>query len=69
MVGILVVVEEEPSSKRGHGDACARAGGVRKMPHCDKLFVSCNAGPKPAFSRGRAAFRCVSPIEGERPGP
>ena len=57
MVGILVGDKEEPSSKRGHGDACARAGGVRKMPHCDKLFVSCNAGPKPAFSRGRAAVQ------------
>ena len=30
LVGILmVVVEEEPSSKRGHGDACSSAGGVR----------------------------------------
>ena len=28
MVGILVVDKEEPSSKRGHGDACASAGGV-----------------------------------------
>ncbi len=29
LVGILVVDKEEPSSKRGHGDACASAGGVR----------------------------------------
>jgi hypothetical protein len=30
LVGILVVVvEEEPSSKHGHGDACSSAGGVR----------------------------------------
>ena len=28
-VGILVGDKEEPSSKRGHGDACASAGGVR----------------------------------------
>jgi hypothetical protein len=27
LVGILVVDKEEPSSKRGHGDACASAGG------------------------------------------
>ena len=26
---ILVVDKEEPRSKRGHGDACASAGGVR----------------------------------------
>jgi hypothetical protein len=30
----------------------------------DKLFDSSNAGPSSTFSRGRAAFRCVSPIEG-----
>ena len=29
LVGILVGAKEEPSSKRGHGDACASAGGVR----------------------------------------
>ena len=29
LVGILVGDKEEPSSKRGHGDACASAGGVR----------------------------------------
>ena len=29
LVGILVVDKEEPRSKRGHGDACASAGGVR----------------------------------------
>ena len=29
LVGILVGAEEEPSTKRGHGDACASAGGVR----------------------------------------
>ena len=28
LVGILVGDKEEPSSKRGHGDACASAGGV-----------------------------------------
>ena len=29
LVGILMVAKEEPSSKRGHSDACASAGGVR----------------------------------------
>jgi hypothetical protein len=29
LVGVLVGDKEEPSSKRGHGDACASAGGVR----------------------------------------
>ena len=35
----------------------------------DKLFDSSNAGHSFTFSRGRAAFRCVSHIEGERPEP
>ena len=35
----------------------------------DKLFDSSNAGHSLTFSRGRAAFRCVSHIEGERPEP
>jgi hypothetical protein len=34
-----------------------------------KFSNSRNAGPHSTFSRDRAAFRCVSPIEGERPGP
>lgn len=48
-----------------------RAGRVarRRETRSDKLFDSSNAGPHSTFSRGRAAFRCVSPIEGERPGP
>jgi hypothetical protein len=43
--------------------------GVKRDP--TKFSNSRNAGPQSPldFSRGRAAFRCVSPIEGERPGP
>ena len=33
----------------------------------DKLFDSCNAGHSSTFSRGRAAFRCVSLYIVERP--
>ena len=35
----------------------------------DKIFELPQCGTPLDFSRGRAAFRCVSPIEGERPGP
>ena len=38
MVGILVVAEEEPSTKRGHGDACASAGGVRTATLASRPF-------------------------------
>ena len=41
--------------------------GVKRDP--TKFSNSRNAGPHSTFSRGHAAFRCVSNIEGERPGP
>ena len=47
----------------------ARRVARQRETRSDKLFDSCNAGPHSTFSRDRAAFRCVSPIEGERPGP
>ena len=41
---------------------------VGVKPHgTDKLFDCSNAGASSTFSRGRAAFRSVSHIEGERP--
>jgi hypothetical protein len=41
--------------------------GVKRDP--TKFSNSRNAGPHSTFLADRAAFRCVSPIEGERPGP
>ena len=41
----------------------------RRETRSDKIFELPQCGTPLDFSRGRAAFRCVSPIEGERPGP
>jgi hypothetical protein len=49
--GILVVAKEEPSSKRGHGDACASAGpgGVGRRRSLEPLGSPCTRGRAPAF--------------------
>ena len=48
LVGILVVAKEEPSTKRGHSDACASAGGVRTA-------TLARAPRRPLHERSRAS--------------
>jgi hypothetical protein len=47
----VVVAKEEPSSKRGHGDACASAGpgGVGRRRSLEPLGSPCTRGRAPAF--------------------
>ena len=53
LVGILVGDKEEPSSKRGHGDACASAGGVRTAMLASRPL---REGRAPAVRVRRPAF-------------
>jgi hypothetical protein len=52
LVGILVVDKEEPSSKRGHGDACASAGGVRTA-----TLSSLMEAPRRELSRAQISIK------------
>ena len=57
LVGILMVAKkEEPSSKRGHGDACASAGGVRTATLARAPRRPLREGRAPAVRVRRPAF-------------
>ena len=68
LVGILVVDKEEPSSKRGHGDACASAGGVRTAMLASRPLREGRAPAvrvrRPAFGTGQTSSVLTSYILG-----
>ena len=66
LVGILMVAKEEPSSKRGHGDACASAGGVRTATLARAPRRPLREGRAPAVTRERvpAVAPMVAPLRG-----
>ena len=71
LVGIIVVAKEEPSTKRGHSDACASAGGVRtatlarapRRPLHERSRAS-REGPPGAFGTGQTSSVLTSYILG-----
>ena len=68
LVGILMVAKEEPSSKRGHGDACASAGGVRTatLARAPRRPLRVRAARQPLESAvrrlGRVLEYCTDPV-------
>ena len=68
LVGILVGDKEEPSSKRGHGDACASAGGVRTATLASRPLREGRAPAvrvrRPAFGTGQTSSVLTSYILG-----
>ena len=68
LVGILVGDKEEPSTKRGHGDACASAGGVRTATLASRPLREGRAPAvrvrRPAFGTGQTSSVLTSYILG-----